>query len=137
VLIDAFSIEGSVAYASAKILDNDNYPISIGKYWPRVPKWRASLQTTWRPATSWLVAVAVRHAGRSFNRLENDDIHPNTYGGVSKFTIADARIAYTFASDVELALGVDNITNERSYQSHPLGMRTGFIEARWSFKESP
>jgi len=136
VAIDALSIDGSVAYARAKILANDNYPISVGNEWPRVPRWRASLQATWRPDDRWLAALAVRHSSATYNRLENDDFHADTYGGISALTIADARLAYTFANDVEVAIGIDNITNERSYQSHPLGMRTGFIEARWSFKGS-
>jgi iron complex outermembrane receptor protein len=135
VLIETLGLDGSVAYADAEILANDKFPISVGNEWPRVPKWRASVQATWRPTDRWLASLAVRHASKTYNRLENDDFNADTYGGISKLTIADARVAYTLANDIELALGIDNITNERSYQSHPLGMRTGFVEARWSFKE--
>ncbi len=135
-LIDALSIEGSIAYARAKILENDNFPTSVGNYWPRVPRWRGNLQAVWRPNESWLASLGVRYSGRMYNRLENDDVHPDTYGGVSRFTLFDARLAYTFANRVEIAVGIDNFTNERSYQSHPLQTRTGFVEARWSFEES-
>jgi iron complex outermembrane receptor protein len=68
-----------------------------------------------------------------YNRLENDDFNGDVYGGVSGFTMLDARAAYTLPNEIEIAIGIDNLTNERSYQSHPLQMRTGFIEARWSF----
>jgi iron complex outermembrane receptor protein len=135
-LMDALSLEGSIAHARAKILENDNFPISVGNSWPRVPRWRGNLQAVWRPNGSWLASLGARYSGRMYNRLENDDVHPDTYGGVSRFTLFDARLAYTFANRVEIAVGIDNLTNERSYQSHPLQTRTGFVEARWSFEES-
>ncbi|MBL8270662.1 TonB-dependent receptor [Steroidobacter sp.] len=132
--IESLSFDGSLAYAKAEILENDNFPISVGKLWPRIPKWRGNLQTVWRPTDQWLTSLGVRYSGRMFNRLENDDINPDTYGGVSRFTMLDARVAYTMASNVELALGVDNITDERAYQAHPYPGRTAFVEARWSFE---
>jgi iron complex outermembrane receptor protein len=115
-------------------LENDNFPISIGKIWPRIPKWRGNVQAVWRPTEQWLTSLGVRYSGRMFNRLENDDINPDTYGGASRFTIVDARVAYTTANHIELALGIDNLTDERAYQSHPYPGRTGFVEARWSFE---
>lgn len=131
---DALSLQGSVAYAHSEILRNDNNPAYIGNTWPRVPKWRGNLQAVWRPSPAWLASVGLRYSGRMYNRLENDDIHPDTYGGVSRFTMVDARVAYTLANDIELAFGVDNVTNEHAYQSHPYPARTGFVEARWSFE---
>jgi iron complex outermembrane receptor protein len=135
--IESLSFEGSLAYARAKILENDNFPISVGKIWPRVPKWRGNLQTVWRPTDQWLSSLGVRYSGRMFGRLENDDINPDTYGGVSRFTMLDARVAYTTENNIELALGVDNLTDERAYQSHPYPGRTAFVEARWSFEATP
>lgn len=135
--IQTLSFDGSLAYARAKILENDNFPISVGKVWPRIPNWRGNLQAVWRPTPSWMTSLGVRYSGRMFNRLENDDINPDTYGGVSRFTMFDARVAYTTDNNIELALGVDNLTDERAYQSHPYPGRTGFIEARWSFEGTP
>ena len=134
---DSLSFEGSLAYARARIIENDNYPVSVGNVWPRIPTWRGNVQAVWRPHEQWLSSLGVRYSGRMFNRLENDDINPDTYGGVSRFTMLDARVAYTTASNIELALGVDNLTDERAYQSHPYAGRTGFIEARWSFEGKP
>ncbi|HWK50796.1 MAG TPA: TonB-dependent receptor, partial [Steroidobacter sp.] len=107
--LPSLSFEGSLAYAQAKILENDNYPVSVGNIWPRVPDWRGNLQTVWRPTERWLTSLGIRYSGRMFGRLENDDINPNTYGGVSRFTLLDARVAYTTGSNIELALGVDNL----------------------------
>lgn len=135
--IQSLTFDGSLAYARARILENDNYPVSVGNIWPRIPKWRGNLQTVWRPTDRWLTSLGIRYSGRMFGRLENDDINPDTYGGVSRFTMLDARVAYTTASNVELALGVDNLTDEHAYQMHPYSGRTAFIEARWSFEDKP
>ena len=129
------SVSGNVAYVRTRILENDNNPTYVGNHWPRVPDWRGNLQATWRPTPSWMASLGVRYSGRMYNRLENDDINPDVYGGVSRFTMVDARVAYTLADGVEVALGVDNLTDERAYQSHPYPGRTGVVEARWSFGE--
>jgi iron complex outermembrane receptor protein len=134
---DALSFEGSVAYAKARILENDNNPVSVRNIWPRVPDWRATLQALWRPGPQWLASVGARYSGRMYNRLENDDINPDTYGGVSRYMIFDARAAYTTWNRLEIAVGIDNLTDERAYQSHPYPGRTGYVEARWSFGERP
>ena len=73
-----------------------------------------------------MTSLGVRYSGETSNRLENDDINPDTYGGVSRFTFVDARVAYTTTSGIELALGIDNLTDEHAYQSHPYPGRTGF-----------
>jgi iron complex outermembrane receptor protein len=135
--IESVTFDGSLAYARARILENDSVPASVGKIWPRVPKWRGNLQTVWRPTDAWLTSLGVRYSGRMFGQLDNSDINPDTYGGVSRFTMLDARVAYTTANDVELAVGVDNVTDERAYQMHPYPGRTAFVEARWSFEGTP
>lgn len=135
--IPSLTFDGSLAYARARILENDNFPVSVGNLWPRIPQWRGNLQTVWRPTDSWLTSLGIRYSGRMFSRLENDDINANTYGGVSRFMMLDARVAYTTDNNIELALGVDNLSDERAYQYHPYPGRTAFIEARWSFEETP
>lgn len=130
--IDTLAIEGSLAYASSRILQNDNHPDYVGNRWPRVPDWRGNLQAVWRPSPSWLTSLGFRYSGKTFGRLENDDFNGDTYGGISRVQSWDGRVAYTTANGTELALGIDNITNDRSYQSHPYPARTAFAEVRWS-----
>lgn len=132
VFIDTLALEGSIAYASSRILRNDNHPDYVGNRWPRVPDWRGNLQAVWRPSTSWLASLGYRYSGKTFGRLENDDFNGDTYGGISRVSSWDGRVAYTTANGTELALGIDNITNDRAYQSHPYPSRTAFAEVRWS-----
>ena len=130
--IDTLSVEGSLAYASSRILQNDNHPDYVGNRWPRVPDWRGTLQAVWRPTPSWLASLGFRYSGKTFGRLENDDFNGDTFGGISQVHAFDGRVAYTTANGMELAVGIDNITNDRAYQSHPYPSRTAFAEVRWS-----
>ena len=130
--VPRLELQASAAFCHSKILENDRNPAYVGKRWLRVPDARVGLQATWRPAPAWLTSLAVRHSGRMFNTLDNTDINPDTYGGVSRYTVADVRVAFTTGSGVELAFGIDNLTDERYYQSHPYPGRTAFVEARWA-----
>jgi iron complex outermembrane receptor protein len=132
VFVETLSLEGSLAYASSRILQNDNHPDYVGNRWPRVPDWRGNLQAVWRPSPSWLATLGFRYSGKTFGRPENDDINGDTYGGISRMRSWDGRVAYTTANGTELAIGIDNITNDRSYQSHPYPSRTAIAEVRWS-----
>jgi iron complex outermembrane receptor protein len=124
------SLEANATFADAKVVENAKDPASVGKYWLRVPKTRASLVVAYRPTPRWLTSVGVRHQGRSYNDVYNLDINPNVFGGVSSVNQLDARVAYKPAPKTEVSFGVDNITSHRSYQSHPLPGRTLFLELR-------
>ncbi|MGH8186148.1 MAG: TonB-dependent receptor [Steroidobacteraceae bacterium] len=130
--IDSLALEGNIAYAQSKILRNESNPAYVGNRWPRVPDWRGNLQLIWQPERPWLATLAFRYSDATYNRLENDEINFNTYAAISKLKSLDARLAYTTPNDIELAIGIDNITDERAYQSHPYPARTAFVEARWS-----
>lgn len=132
LFVDGLSVEGNVTFANAEILENDAFAVSVGNDWPRVARWRSNLQLAWRPNPTWLASLAWRYSDPMYNRLENDDYNDGVYGGVSGFSILDARVGLTLGSALELAIGIDNLTNERAYQSHPLSLRTAFLEARWS-----
>jgi len=130
--VENLSLEGSIAYAEARILRNENHPDYVGNWWPRVPDWRGNLQAVWRPSPSWLASLGYRYSGKTFGRLENDDINGDTYGGISRVNAWDGRVAYTMTNGTEIAVGIDNITNDRAYQSHPYPSRTAFAEVRWA-----
>ena len=130
--IQTLSLEGSVAYAEARILENVNHPDYVGNWWPRVPDWRGNLQAVWRPTPSWLASLGFRYSGKTYGRLENDDFNGDTYGGISRVNAWDGRVAYTMTNGTEIAVGIDNITNDRAYQSHPYPSRTAFAEVRWA-----
>lgn len=124
-------VEGNIAWSRSKILES-NFVESIGKEWLRIPRVRATLAASWQVAPNWLLSSAIRHSGKMYSTLTNTDINADTFGGVSKFTIGDIRVMLTLPSDIELSLGIDNLSNERAYQFHPYPGRTVFLEGRWT-----
>ncbi|GAB4210081.1 MAG: TonB-dependent receptor [Tibeticola sp.] len=125
------SIDASAAYTfESKVTANSKDPLMVGKWWLRVPRTRAAVQVSWRPDAHWLFAAAYRHQGRAYNDTYNLDINPDVYGGVSKVNQLDLRGAYRFSRKIEMAVGVNNLTNQRAFQAHPFPGRTLFAELR-------
>jgi iron complex outermembrane receptor protein len=77
-------------------------------------------------------SVGFRHQGRAYNDVYNLDVNPNVYGGVSGLNQLDLRSSFKPHARLELAAGVDNLTDGRAYQSHPFPGRTFFLEVRSS-----
>lgn len=129
--IDGLSIEGNAAYANARTIENPAFTPSVGKVWPRVPRLRANLQAAYAVTDRFTASMGARFSGRMYNSLDNSDINPDVYGGVSRAKSLDLRLAYDLGHGLDAAVGVDNLTNEPSYQAHPLQGRTVFAEVRW------
>jgi iron complex outermembrane recepter protein len=126
-----FSLTGSVTYADSVIQANANFPASVGKLQPRVPRWRASVLGTWSPHDAFSATLGVRHAGRQFNTLDNTDPNGAVYQGVSDFVVADVRAIWKPAPHWRVALGVDNLNNATYWNFHPYPQRTWFAELRF------
>jgi iron complex outermembrane receptor protein len=125
--------DANAAFARSRVVENARDPASEGKQWLRVPKVRANLLASYRPDARWMTSVGVRHSGRAYNDVYNADTNPDVYGGVSSFTFVDLRASHAFSRRLELAIGVDNATDARAYQSHPYPGRTLFTELRASY----
>jgi iron complex outermembrane receptor protein len=132
-IVERLDVNASVARNHAKILENDSNPVSVGKYFYRIPNWRADLVGTYH-AVSWLSAtLAARYSGRQYNTLDNTDINPDTFGGTSRYFIVDAKLNLTPIEHTTLGLGVENLGDERYYVYHPYPGRTFYAEARFNF----
>jgi iron complex outermembrane receptor protein len=123
-------VQASLALNDAKTLDDRQYPRADGKYFPRIPKIRASLFADYRFAPQWDASLGIRHSGRQYGTLDNTD-YVDTYGATSSFTVTDAKLRWKFSPGWTAALGVDNITNEHYWVYHPYAGRSWFGELRW------
>ncbi|MFK2918245.1 TonB-dependent receptor [Dyella koreensis] len=132
VWTQGLDLQASVAFNNAKTLDDRQYPLANGKWFPRIPKVRATLVADYRFAPGWDASLAIRHSGRQYGTLDNSDF-VNTYGAVSRFTVADAKLRWNFAPPWTVSMGVDNLTNEHYWVYHPYAGRTWFAEARWDY----
>ena len=130
VWTSGLDLSASLAFNNAKTLQDHPYPSANGKYFPRIPKIRASVFADYRFAPLWDASLGVRHSGRQYGTLDNSD-YVDSYGAVSSFTVADAKLRWKFAQGWTAALGVDNLTNEHYWVYHPYAGRTWFGELRW------
>jgi iron complex outermembrane receptor protein len=126
-----FDLSASLTFADSIIEQNRNFPASVGKWQPRVPRWRANLVGTYHPGTHWSITGALRYSGRQFNTLDNSDTNSYAYTGTSPFLVVDARVRYRLDGRWSAALGVDNLTNRTYWNFHPYNQRTWTLELRF------
>lgn len=131
-LVDGLSLDANAAFTHATVTANAKDPQSVGKHWLRVPRSRASVLAAYRFAPAWMASVGWRHEGRAWNDVYNQDVNPDTYGGVSRLSQVDLRLAWHISRTVELALGVNNANGQSAFQSHPYPGRTVFTELRFT-----
>ena len=128
--IDGLSVEANVALTRSKVVENVKDPAQEGKYFVRIPKTRGTALVAYRPTAKWMGSVGYRHSGAAYNDVYNLDINRNTYGGLSTLNQLDLKLSYRPVPRLETAIGVDNVTDQRAYQSHPFPSRTLFFELR-------
>ena len=131
--IEGLSLDANITYSKATVLENANYLPSVGKRWVRVPHVRSATTLSYAPPHSWSLSGTWRYSGRQFNEINNSDINPDVYGGLSRQKQLDVRLRMQPAAHIEVALGVDNLNDYRAYQSHPFPGRTLFAEARYAY----
>ena len=128
-------VDASAAWNDATTLRDAQYPPADSKRFPRIPRLRAALFADWRFAPGWDASLGVRRSGRQYSTLDNSDF-VDTYGAVSSFTVADAKLRWKFAPQWTASLGVDNLTNKRYWVYHPYAGRTWFGEVSWNFGDA-
>ncbi|HJU71041.1 MAG TPA: TonB-dependent receptor [Paucimonas sp.] len=131
--VRGFDLTGSLTLSRAVLLEDVANPVLVGKTWVRVPRMRASLMGTWRPNDQWFASLAVRHSGRQYGNLDNSDTNADVYGGVSSYTVWDAKTTWRIAKNIEASLGIDNLSDRKYFVFHPYPGRTFFGELRASF----
>ena len=122
---------GSVTYAHSVIAVNAANPASVGKWQPRVPRWRATAYATWQPDDRWAFTIAARYSGRQYSTLDNSDVNAFAYFGASRYFTVDLRARYRLTRQLTAALGIDNANNYQYWNFHPYPQRTWTASLRW------
>ena len=130
VTVRGLSVEANGALTRSKVIENAKDPLTEGKYWLRIPKARANVIVAYRPDSKWMGSAGWRFSTAAYNDVYNLDTNSNVYGGISRVNQLDLRVSYKPTSIVELAVGMDNVTDQHAYQSHPLPGRTLFLQLR-------
>jgi len=129
--LNGLDLTSSLTYANSKIVKNDNFPDSVGKWQPRVPQWRANFLAVYRPSDRWTYTFGARYSGKQYGTLDNSDPNGFTYTGVSSFFVTDVRARYKIAKEWTASLGIDNLNNEKYWAFHPYTQRTYVAELKW------
>lgn len=131
--IQGLDLTASVTYANSKILKNDKFPKSVGKWQPRVPAWRANFVASYRHNDQLSTTLGIRYSGRQYGSLDNSDTNAFTYLGFSSFLVADVRIRYKLDKHWGIAVGIDNLNNKKYWAFHPYTQRSLVAEVKYDY----
>ncbi|MEN9559498.1 MAG: Vitamin transporter BtuB [Pseudomonadota bacterium] len=131
VLFKGLQLAASLTYANSLIVANRNFPDSVGKLQPRVPRWRGNVNLNYALSEHSKLNLGLRYSGKQFNTLDNADPNGMAYTGTSQFLVADLRVTHAFNKAWQLALGIDNINNAQYWAFHPYPQRSFMAELRW------
>jgi iron complex outermembrane receptor protein len=131
LLFKGLELGSSLTWTDSRITGNRNFPASVGKWQPRVPRWRASAVATWRPDDKWSHTLGVRYSGRQFATLDNSDVNGFAYQGSSRYFTADIRVRYQIDKTVSAAFGIDNLNNYKYWNFHPYPQRSYSAELKF------
>jgi len=62
---------------------------------------------------------------------DNSDINPDVYNGVSRANVVDAQLLWRPSDAWQIGLDVDNVTNEKYWEAHPIPQCMFVGELRW------
>jgi iron complex outermembrane receptor protein len=132
-VLRGFDLSASATWVEALIRADAAFPAAIGKNLPQVPRRRATIVATWRPAPPVSLTAALRYASRSFATIDNGDSVANTWQGFAGYTVVDLRVAFAVTPHWQLAIGADNVGGSRYFLFHPFPQRSFSAELRWRY----
>ncbi len=133
-----FELNGSLTYTHSLITRDSRNPGLEGTAQPRIPDWRATLVGTWHASDALSASLAYRYSGAQHNALFNtttqqyNDVNPNVYGAVSRFSVFDAKLLYRVSREWSASLGINNLGNFKYYVNpNPYPQRTFFAGLKY------
>lgn len=128
--LEGMDVDANAAWTDSQVTRNDANPATVGRQFPRIPRWRLNGNIRYKVAPALLASVGARYASRPNTNLDNG-LRGDTYGYTSELFALDARLAWDVAGGITLSAGVDNITDDRAWVFHPYPQRTFLVEAGW------
>ena len=134
-LLQGLSLQGSLTLADSKIVANTGYVATpgdtVGKWQPRVPRWRAAALAVWQASPQWSLSYGARYSGQQFSTLDNSDPNGFAHQGASQYFSTDLRLRWQFDRQWSAALGIDNLNNYHYWNFHPYPQRSGTAELKF------
>jgi len=129
--IPGLELMGSLTFADGRIMRDNAFAAAVNKYIPQLPRWRVNAMATYR-IDDWSFTLGARYSDRSYGTIDNSDPVSQTYQGFGGYLVADARIRYRLDANWNLALGVDNLNNDKYFVFHPFPQRTFVMEVQFA-----
>lgn len=133
VMISGLDIHANATWTDAKVLLDSAAPSNNGHIAPRIPKQLYKAVATYHVSNGFTLSVGARYSGRQYINLDNSDVNPDGYKAASQFFLVDVKANYKFADRWMASLGVDNLTNDKAYVSHPLPQRTMYAQVKFDY----
>ncbi|MDX2186077.1 MAG: TonB-dependent receptor [Opitutaceae bacterium] len=130
--IEGLTLDASLSYTRSVILENPGFTASVGKQFPRIPRWQVKAIATYAATRSLSLSAAARYSSYQYNTLDNSDPFGG-YGGTDSFFVADLKATWSPLRMFTLSAGVDNVNDRRYHVFHPMPGRTWVAELRWTF----
>ncbi|WP_028102666.1 TonB-dependent receptor [Pseudoduganella violaceinigra] len=130
VLVPGLDMQASLTWTDSKIKRNEKFPVSVGKWQPRIPEWRASAVATYRVNDKLSATLGARYSGKQYSTLDNSDINGFAYTAASKYFTVDARVRYRIDQHWSAAFGIDNANNDKYWNYHPYPQRSYSAELK-------
>ena len=130
-LLGHLDVSGSFTIVDPKTVSDPVFRAAEGKLIPQVPRRKATLLATWRASDRLSLTAAARYSSRMFGTVDNSDVVGHTFQGFEGYFVADARLVYRLTPQLEVAAGIENLTDERYFLFHPFPGRTFTAELHW------
>lgn len=127
LLTDGLDLRFNMTYTHARIVKNAPNPEWQGNIYPRMPKWRANILSTYALTEDWNISFNAQYASDVHSRLQNDDNVDNVYGAADSYLLFGIKSQYIINDNLKASIGIDNITNELAYIAHPWPRRTAYF----------
>ena len=123
----------NVTWTNSNVTKNSADPTTIGMDFPRMPRWRANLLSTYHINVEWDTSLGIRYASNSYGNLDNSDTATEIYGVQDSYLFADLKANYQINPDAKVSVGVDNLTDEVAFVAHPWAQRTIYVQGSLDF----
>lgn len=111
--LDVFA---NATWMDATITRSATQPQLVGKTITQIPDYMYNVGLALH-AAAYKGSLTLRKVGDAFSREDNLDNHNGVRGGIDPYTTLDGKIIYTGWDKISLSLAVNNLLDERYYQS--------------------
>jgi iron complex outermembrane recepter protein len=129
-LFEGLNLDVNVAYLDSKTVRSVLTPAAQGVQFPRIPRWRINANARYAVTETVQASLGWRRATRPNTNLEGTQ-RGDTFGYTSELSVFDARLTWAPTEHLQFGLGVDNITNARTWAFHPFPQRTFVADLKW------